>query len=117
MDVNIDELLDLLDREQMIPSCIQHDICYRTCNKIRAHYDCAFYKCIRQNCVRRLSASVDCRTYVIKFYTLVRLGGIPSYVGDQCESNCPPTNRSNELNNPSRNKNISIDLHFCEQND
>ncbi|CAF1026789.1 unnamed protein product [Adineta ricciae] len=87
MGINIDQGLNQIDREEIIPCCVAHDICYRNCSMSRFQCDCDFYKCIKNQCENKLPH--DCAVFAIKFYTLVRIGGISSYQRDQRTQRTP----------------------------
>ncbi|CAF0958654.1 unnamed protein product [Adineta ricciae] len=107
MGINIDQGLNQIDREEIIPCCVAHDICYRNCSMSRFQCDCDFYKCIKNQCENKLP--YDCAVFAINFYTLVRTGGISSYQRDQ-RSNCP----SNSFFETFWNKeNIEKELKSC----
>lgn len=114
MGMNVDPLLKILQRDQIVPCCEGHDLCYRTCNKSRSHCDCIFYDCIVQQCTKRIPLSIDCFIYATQFYTLVRVGGTPSYTSDQRESKCPSTNPFSELKNFLGTRTNSTYIKFCD---
>ena len=115
MGMNVDPLLKILQRDQIVPCCEGHDVCYRTCNKTRPQCDCTFYTCIVQQCTKRVPLSIDCFIYATQFYTLVRVGGTPSYTSDQKGSKCSPTNPFSELKNLLGTRTHSTYIKFCDQ--
>lgn len=115
MGLNVDPLLNILQRDQIVPCCEGHDTCYRTCNKSRSQCDCIFYDCIVQSCIKRVPLSVDCFIYATQFYTLIRAGGVPSYTRDQRESKCTPSNPFSEWKNVLTSRMNSTSTKFCDQ--
>ncbi|CAF0748476.1 unnamed protein product [Adineta steineri] len=113
MGINIDTVLRGLDRQSFIPCCVQHDLCYRTCNRTRSQCDCAFYRCFQQSCVSRYPKCIDCYAYTIEFFKLVRIGGLPSYIHDQKNNNCTATYDNKETNDISMDKNY-IPESYCK---
>ncbi|UJR29025.1 hypothetical protein I4U23_010242 [Adineta vaga] len=86
MGLNGDLILNATDRAEIIPCCVAHDTCYRNCSKSRAACDCEFYACIKNRCENHLP--YDCGAFAVKFFTLVRIGGIASYQRDQRSNQC-----------------------------
>ncbi|CAF1397735.1 unnamed protein product [Adineta ricciae] len=88
MGLNVDKLLQKLDRNTLIPCCVQHDVCYQTCGNKRSVCDDRFYTCLKTACSRQTPVSRECSTLATSMYTAVRGGGIPSFQRDQLNSKC-----------------------------
>ncbi|CAF0934760.1 unnamed protein product, partial [Adineta ricciae] len=88
MGLNIDKLLQKLNRNTLIPCCVQHDACYQTCGNKRSVCDDRFYTCLKTACSRQTPVSRECSTIATSMYTAVRGGGIPSFRRDQLNSKC-----------------------------
>lgn len=65
----------LLPNKEFLNCCNNHDICYETCNNVRATCDKTFKDCMRNSC-----KNWSCKLVADSFYGAVQAFGCPSYL-------------------------------------
>lgn len=113
MAVDINPLLRLASKSEVIPCCNAHDQCYRTCGKSKEQCDCEFYRCLKRSCGN--DAANECDGIIFGMFSSVRFGGATSYISNQRQSNCPPNDINRQLHVMNNAKNLKEVFQSCPQ--